>query len=864
MKTKKRILAYLLTLTLVMTSLPTQLFAQTTKDASVPMSALVDTQTTTPGAIQINPAKYVGDGYEVDFKVTNQWPGAFNGEFVLTNTSDKPLENWTLKFDFKHEITNMWNAQIVTHEANSYIIKNMGHNQDIAPGNSVNIGFQANLNDEIKAPESYDLLIAKQEVGDTDYTIDFKVTDDWGQAFNGEISITNNTEGAIEDWTLEFDFDRNIERFWTSEIVEHEGQHYIIKNAGYNANIAPGQTITLGFSGNPGNVDSQPINYVLNQLVQEIDYEKDTDNDSLPDYFEKELDTDPNKVDTDGDRLSDGYEYFLLGTDPLNADTDDDDIIDGDEDFDKDSLSNLEEYLLGTDPYNKDTDGDNLSDSSENNIYSTNPIEYDTDGDTISDGDEIELGLDPLNKYTFGILDSDYQIDQYIGADDIPINNADTPYEFSLCVTASGCINTNAYISKSAYQNTISNAAQLGNSIDIDYAAGRVTNATLQFKIEDNYISEERNYSIEDDELIGIKRFNVFKYFPEDNLMLPIETYHDVHTNMVYAEVDELGTYCIMDLGKWLNELDKVTDSEDFYVEKSDIDISLMSLDSDTKAEDDVEIGRTLITEATSIADNYMKYTFTGNTYSIIENKMTWPNAKLYCEKLGGHLVTISSKEENDFIQETLKRNNLNNYTAIGYSDIEKEGKWKWVTGEDSVYTNWDLSWPEPNNGIGMGEQDYAFMISNGTWDDGFSGSTAIFICEWEKQYGPTFDYISSTGLSGVTLKAPLKRFSNVNSDSDTLTDSDEINWDLIINGKPPTLGELMDSKEQKGYVVEGLSRMSASYQAASRPKQILPILSDPTKADGDEDGIFDDKDPNKLRKDTLETLYASKISKKK
>ncbi len=72
-----------------------------------------------------------------------------------------------------------------------------------------------------------------------------------------------------------------------------------------------------------------------------------------------------------------------------------------------------------------------------------------------------------------------------------------------------------------------------------------------------------------------------------------------------------------------------------------------------------------------------------------------------------------------------------------------------------------------------------------------------------------------------------------------------------------------MDRKEQKGYVVEGLSRMSSSYQAASRCNSILPILSDPTKADGDEDGIFDDKDPNKLRKDTLETLYASKISEK-
>ncbi|ADZ83669.1 lectin-like protein [Cellulosilyticum lentocellum] len=343
--------------------------------------------------------------------------------------------------------------------------------------------------------------------------------------------------------------------------------------------------------------------------------------------------------------------------------------------------------------------------------------------------------------------------------------------------------------------------------------------------------------------------------------MLPIETHHDMDANMVWAEVDELGTYCIIDLGKWLNELDKVTDNEEFYIEESDTDNSLMLLNSDVKAKSMVETSRTLMINDTSIADNYMKYTFNGNTYSIIENKMTWPNAKLYCEKLGGHLVTISSKEENNFVQGILKRRNLNYYTAIGYSDTAQEGVWEWVTSERSSYTNWDLKYPEPNNGIGMGEQDYAFMISDGTWDDGFLGSTAIFICEWEKQYGPTFDYISSTGLSGLTLKAPLKKISKVNSDSDTLTDSDEINWNLIINGKLSTLGELMDSKEQKGYVVEGLSRMSSSYQAASRCKPILPILSDPIKEDGDEDGIWDDKDPNKLRKDTIETMF--KLSQK-
>lgn len=34
-------------------------------------------------------------------------------ELVRTNTSNKPLENWTLKLDFGYEITNMWNTHFL-------------------------------------------------------------------------------------------------------------------------------------------------------------------------------------------------------------------------------------------------------------------------------------------------------------------------------------------------------------------------------------------------------------------------------------------------------------------------------------------------------------------------------------------------------------------------------------------------------------------------------------------------------------------------------------------------------------------------------------------------------------------------------
>ncbi len=38
-----------------------------------------------------------------------------------------------------------------------------------------------------------------------------------------------------------------------------------------------------------------------------------------------------------------------------------------------------------------------LTDNNEINIYNTDPVDEDTDDDELLDGDEIDLGLDPLN-----------------------------------------------------------------------------------------------------------------------------------------------------------------------------------------------------------------------------------------------------------------------------------------------------------------------------------------------------------------------------------------------------------------------------------------------------------------------------------
>ena len=139
----------------------------------------------------------------------------------------------------------------------------------------------------------------------------------------------------------------------------------------------------------------------------------DKDNDGLGKCLEKQIGTDPNNPDTDGDGLNDGEEYLTYKTNPLIADTDGDGLGDADEvkvtktdpliaDTDNDGLKDGEEVnKYKTDPLKADTDGDGLTDGDEILKYKTNPLKADTDGEGLTDGDEVlKYKTDPLKADT--------------------------------------------------------------------------------------------------------------------------------------------------------------------------------------------------------------------------------------------------------------------------------------------------------------------------------------------------------------------------------------------------------------------------------------------------------------------------------
>ncbi len=401
--------------------------------------------------------------YDITYSVTNHWADKYQGSITVKNTGDETIHDWCLAFVSDAGIDQIWNGVIENYE-NIVLVHNKTYNQDILPGETVEVGF-IETSEEAVVPDKFELISEPSVCSLDEYSVDFNIINDWETGYTACITITNNTDEVIEDWSLDFDWDHEFDNIWNAKVATHTGAHYNITNATYNQNIEPGQSVDINLlSANKGNINAEPYNIslseygttrrnIINNLQNVRDVSVDTsffhNSDQGHYVINEEIDSLSGSIRPGLLALSGTYSIenawgktiasgdfiptshwtisdigFVLGMNKVSVNVYFEDgssalatnwfmnynennvrNIDIDEsDPDNDGLSTYFEEIYGTDPLKSDTDEDGLTDYQELVEIGTNPLIKDSDSDGILDGrDDLDKdGIDTITEYEMG------------------------------------------------------------------------------------------------------------------------------------------------------------------------------------------------------------------------------------------------------------------------------------------------------------------------------------------------------------------------------------------------------------------------------------------------------------------------------
>ncbi|XP_036439421.1 CD209 antigen-like protein E [Colossoma macropomum] len=117
---------------------------------------------------------------------------------------------------------------------------------------------------------------------------------------------------------------------------------------------------------------------------------------------------------------------------------------------------------------------------------------------------------------------------------------------------------------------------------------------------------------------------------------------------------------------------------------------------------------------------------FNTSMYFISTGEKSWSESRQDCRKRGADLVTVNSREEQDFI-EKFRRDQR---AWIGLTDSETEGAWKWVDGSALTTKFWEHE--EPNSNAGNEDCVITGYKSDpvNNWADFPCNDRFVWICE--------------------------------------------------------------------------------------------------------------------------------------
>jgi hypothetical protein len=130
-----------------------------------------------------------------------------------------------------------------------------------------------------------------------------------------------------------------------------------------------------------------------------------------------------------------------------------------------------------------------------------------------------------------------------------------------------------------------------------------------------------------------------------------------------------------------------------------------------------------------------------GHAYYLL-GEQSWTASEAEAVSLGGHLATVRSAAENEWIYSVFGNyGGINRNLWIGLNDVAQEGNFVWVSGEPVTYLNW-APFGEPNNTYyDFRSESYVHLWKSGLPEPYRAGGT------WNDNINDPFNYVYEPGV---------------------------------------------------------------------------------------------------------------------
>ncbi|XP_035526281.1 macrophage mannose receptor 1-like [Morone saxatilis] len=157
------------------------------------------------------------------------------------------------------------------------------------------------------------------------------------------------------------------------------------------------------------------------------------------------------------------------------------------------------------------------------------------------------------------------------------------------------------------------------------------------------------------------------------------------------------------------------------------------------------------------------------NQYYINKEKMAMEDARLFCQKRHGDLVTINSKAESDFLWKRMQMSERYAPYWIGLT-VDLDGTFEWMDGSQVVFEIWDQGQPDFKNY----DENCAVMTHDGFWHDYNCGYEHKSICK-RRSSPPANTTVAPTVAPQGGCPRPWKK---MNSKCYNIITNQKVTWD--------------------------------------------------------------------------------------